>query len=60
MFYIKESNGSEKKFEYIDEVKDYVRTGFDRFGGYEWIDEIYDDEGNEYGCEWSLKIVKTE
>lgn len=57
-FFITIDSGEEKKFTSKEELKDYIKNGFNRAGGFEWIEDIRDTEGNKYGCEWTLNLFK--
>lgn len=56
-YYLSSAYGDEK-FDSKEELKEHIKAGFNRSGSWDWIDDIYDDEGNRYECEWNLEIVK--
>lgn len=53
-----ETEGETAHFEGKDELIEYIAQGAARSGGFEFIDRIYDEEGNEYGVNWSPSIEK--
>lgn len=56
-FYLSTPDG-EKNFDTKEELKEYIKNGFNESGSWDWIGEIGDSEGNRYACDWDLKIVQ--
>lgn len=48
----------EVDFETMEELKEHIEAVHAEEGGWDWIVDITDDEGNGYACEWTLNIVK--
>ena len=58
MFLLDDTNGDSHEFDTIGELKEYIENRHAEEGGFDWISEIKDNIGNNYGCSWSLEIVK--
>ena len=58
MFFLETTEGNTEKFKTMDELKEFIETGFAESGYSDWISEIRDNKGSQYGCSWSLEIVK--
>ena len=58
MFSLETTEGNTEKFKTIDELKEFIETGFAESGCSDWISEIRDDKEKHYGCSWKLEIVE--
>jgi len=38
------------------EAQDYIEERHAEEGSFDWISQITDDMGNNYGCTWKVKI----
>ena len=56
MFILRDIDGHYETFVKMDELMDYVETRHAEEGGWDWISEIKDGRGKQYGCSWSLEI----
>lgn len=56
MFFLCDTMGHTEKFKTIKELKEYVELRHAEEGGFDWISEIKDDRGKQYGCCWKLEI----
>jgi hypothetical protein len=59
MFFLCNTLGHIEKFKTIDELKEYIEIRHAEEGGFDWVSEIRDDEGNFYGCSWNVEIELT-
>ncbi|MDN3514229.1 MAG: hypothetical protein NG747_07500 [Candidatus Brocadia sp.] len=58
MLFINDTAGYTEKFKTVDELKEYIETRHAKEGGFDWISEIKDGRGMQYGCNWGLEIVQ--
>ncbi|MBM4064257.1 MAG: hypothetical protein FJ266_01215 [Planctomycetes bacterium] len=58
MFFLYDTKGHKEKFKTMDELRDYVEIRHAEEGGFDWISEIKDGKGCQYGCSWHLEIVR--
>ncbi len=58
MFCIHTCDGSVIEFSTTGELKEYIENRHAEDGGFDWISEIKDAEGNYYGCSWKLEIER--
>jgi hypothetical protein len=57
MYFLRDTNDCVHQFERIEELKEYIEIRHAEKGGFDWISEIKDSKGRDYGCSWSLQIV---
>lgn len=58
MFFLHDTNGIAQDFNKIEELKEYIEIRHAEEGGFDWISEIKDEHGRQYGCSWKLEIEK--
>jgi len=58
MFCVYDTNGNSRKFDIMQDLKEYIENRHAEEGGFDWISEIKDSEGSYYGCSWILEIEK--
>lgn len=58
MYYLRDTYGHRESFDSMVELKEYVETRHAGEGGWDWISEITDSRGRNYGCSWSLEIER--
>lgn len=56
MFLLCDTNDYLHRFATLEELKEYIETKHAEGGGFDWISEIKDEQGRNYGCSWSLEI----
>lgn len=56
MFFLCNTLGHTERFKTIDKLKEYIETSHAEESGFDWISEIKDEHGKQYGCSWSLEI----
>lgn len=56
--FVLETENETKTFKNKEELKHYITTSATRYGGWDFIDTIFDTEGNEYGVKWTAEIVE--
>jgi hypothetical protein len=56
MFLLYNTWGHIEKFKTLDKLKKYIETRHAEEGGFDWISEIKDEHGMQYGCSWSLEL----
>lgn len=56
MFFLYDTKGHKEKFQTMDELREFVEMRHAEDGGFDWISEIKDEHGKQYGCSWSLEI----
>lgn len=58
MFFLRDTMGHRESFDTLEELKEYVEIRHAEEGGFDWISEIRDGRGRQYGCNWSLEIER--
>ena len=58
MFFLRDTMGHTENFDTLEELKDYVEIRHAEEGGFDWISEIKDGRGRQYGGNWSLEIER--
>lgn len=56
MFFLHDTNGIAQDFNKIEELKEYIEIRHAEEGGFDWISEMKDEHGRQYGCSWKLDI----
>ena len=56
MFVLTDCNGYSHSFDAMIELEEYVEHRHAEEGGFDWISEIKDANGQYYGCNWTLEI----
>jgi hypothetical protein len=56
MLFLEDSVGNKIKFDTTIEAQEYIEQRHAEEGGFDWISQITDDMGNNYGCNWKVKI----
>ena len=46
------------KFNSVEDAEKHIKEVFDLDNNTDWIGEIKDENGQEYGCAWSVKLEK--
>jgi hypothetical protein len=55
-FYVYDCGGHRIEFDTAVEAQDYIEERHAEEGGFDWISQITDDTGNDYGCSWKVAI----
>ena len=58
MYFLYDTNSRVYQFHSIEELREYIEIRHAEQGGFDWISEIKDSAGIQYGCSWSLQIEK--
>jgi len=58
MYFLYDTNSRVYQFHSIEELREYIEIRHAEQGGFDWISEIKDSSGIQYGCSWSLQIEK--
>jgi hypothetical protein len=58
MYFLRDTHGQTQRFGAIGELKEYIETRHAEEGGWDWISEIADSKGRQYGCSWGLEIER--
>lgn len=58
MFFLRDTMNHTESFDTVEELKEYVEIRHAEEGGFDWISEIKDGRGRQYGCTWSLEIER--
>lgn len=58
MFFIRDTEGCSQNLDSLEELKEYIEIRHAEEGGFDWISEIKDGKGHQYGCSWHLEIVR--
>jgi hypothetical protein len=56
MLFLEDTNGNKIEFDTIIEAQKYIEIRHAEEGGWDWICEVTDDKGNQYGCSWKLEL----
>jgi len=56
MFVLKDTNETRIEFDTVLDLQDYIEQRHAEEGDWDWISEIKDDKGTDYGCTWKLEI----
>ncbi len=57
MFFLHNTADYVYKFDTIEKLKEYIEIRHAEKGRFDWISEIKDSKGKDYGCSWSLEII---
>jgi hypothetical protein len=57
MLFLEDIYGHKIKFDTAVKAQEYIELRHAEEGGFEWISEIKDDKGKNYGCNWRLEII---
>jgi len=58
MLFLEDSGGHKMGFSAVIEAQEYIEDRHAEEGGFDWISQITDDMGNDYGCSWKVEIEK--
>jgi len=58
MLFFEDTKGNKIGFDTLIEAQEYIEIRYAEEGCWDWISEIIDDKGNQYGCSWKLEIVE--
>jgi len=58
MLFLEDSGGHKMGFSTMIEAQEYIEDRHAEEGGFDWISQITDDMGNDYGCSWKVEIEK--
>jgi len=56
MLFLEDTSGNKIEFGTVIEAQEYIEIRHVEEGGCDWISEITDDKGKQYGCTWKLEI----
>jgi hypothetical protein len=56
MLFLEDSGGHKIGFSTAIEAQDYIEERHAEEGGFDWICQITDDAGNQYGCSWNVAL----
>jgi hypothetical protein len=58
MLFLEDSGGHKMEFSTVIEAQEYIEDKHAEERGFDWISQITDDMGNDYGCSWKVEIEK--
>jgi hypothetical protein len=56
MLFLEDSGGQRMEFSTSIEAQNYIEERHAEEDSFDWISQITDDMGNNYGCTWKVKI----